>query len=122
DKVYKQTIKPYLYSKGIHSIDAIFISHEDMDHMGSVDYLVDEFSVKNIYISPFYKLSEESAHIWSENKVNVNLVEKDHQITLYNTSFNVLSPFRDTESDNEKSLVIDTEIGGLRSVEHTSQL
>lgn len=113
DKVYKQTIKPYLYSKGIHSIDAIFISHEDMDHMGSVDYLVDEFSVENIYISPFYKLSEESVHIWSENKVNVNLVEKDHQITLYNTSFNVLSPFRDTESDNENSLVIYTEIGGL---------
>src|SRR5690625_7557110 len=39
DRVYEQIIKPYLYSKGIQSIDAIFISHEDMDHMGSVDFL-----------------------------------------------------------------------------------
>src|SRR5690625_6724754 len=35
NKVFKHVIKPYLYSRGITKIDAIFISHEDIDHMGS---------------------------------------------------------------------------------------
>jgi len=112
EKVYKQIIKPYLYSKGIQSIDAIFISHEDMDHMGSVDFLVEEFSVDQIYISPYYVLSEKSADVWNTNKVDINIIQKGQQSVINNMPFQVLSPVRDTGSDNENSLVIYTEIGG----------
>ena len=112
DRVYEQIIKPYLYSKGIQSIDAIFISHEDMDHMGSVDVLVEEFSVDQIYISPYYVLSEKSADVWNKNNVDINIIHKGEQSVINNIPFQVLSPARDTGSDNENSLVIYTEIGG----------
>ncbi|WP_371817528.1 DNA internalization-related competence protein ComEC/Rec2 [Virgibacillus sp. MSJ-26] len=112
DRVYEQIIKPYLYSKGIQSIDAIFISHEDMDHMGSVDVLVEEFSVDQIYISPYYVLSEKSADVWNKNNVDINIIHKGEQSVINNIPFQVLSPVRDTGSDNENSLVIYTEIGG----------
>src|SRR5699024_218379 len=51
NKVFKHVIKPYLYSRGITKIDAIFISHEDIDHMGSVEFLVEEMKVDQIMIS-----------------------------------------------------------------------
>src|SRR5699024_5931116 len=31
-KVYKQVIKPYLYHRGIDSVDGIFLSHDHLDH------------------------------------------------------------------------------------------
>src|SRR5699024_5709769 len=43
DTVYKQVIRPYLLRECIHQVDAIFISHADLDHNGSVPFIVDEF-------------------------------------------------------------------------------
>src|SRR5699024_3380156 len=36
DENYQRVIKPYFLSRGITDIDAIFLSHEDLDHVGSV--------------------------------------------------------------------------------------
>lgn len=112
DKVFTQIIKPYLQYQGISAIDKIFISHEDMDHMGSVNYLIDEFDVKEVVTSPFYNLSEESVRDWTRQGTGIKIMKQNEQITLANVTFKVLSPIKDSGSENENSLVIYTKIGG----------
>ncbi|HEX6593115.1 MAG TPA: DNA internalization-related competence protein ComEC/Rec2 [Bacillota bacterium] len=112
DRVYKQILKPYLYFKGIRKIDAIFISHEDVDHSGSVDDLVKEMNVKTIVISDFYEVPKESLQLWKEQKVTVLRVKQHDEIVINDQRFTVLSPLEDRDSPNENSLVIYTHVGG----------
>src|SRR5699024_3215051 len=51
DNVYRQVIQPYLKGQGIQEIDAIFISHEHLDHDGSVSFIQEDFIVHNIITS-----------------------------------------------------------------------
>lgn len=42
------TIIPYLESQGVKCLDAVFISHEDYDHAGALDSLLEHFGVKQV--------------------------------------------------------------------------
>lgn len=112
-KVFKQVIKPYLYSRGITEIDAIFISHEDIDHMGSVEFLVEEMSVDQIMISHYYELDANHEKHWEENGVQITKVNAGETIMLGSQSFHVLGPVIDKNSANENSLVVYTTLGGM---------
>lgn len=46
--VATETVIPYLYSEGIRSLDAVFISHDDFDHCGALPSLQEHFSVKEV--------------------------------------------------------------------------
>src|SRR5699024_11058445 len=55
-KVYKQVIKPYLYHRGIDSVDGIFLSHDHLDHTGSLEFMLNEFRVGELFISPYHPI------------------------------------------------------------------
>jgi competence protein ComEC len=74
DSVYQQIIKPYLYARGIQKIDALFLTHEDMDHMGSVSFMVEELKVDQILISEYFELDGKTALQWMENNVEISRV------------------------------------------------
>lgn len=42
------TIIPYLQAIGIHSLDYVYISHDDYDHCGALDSLIENFEVKHV--------------------------------------------------------------------------
>lgn len=65
---------PYLKSQGIKKIEAVFISHEDKDHMGNIDQLVNNFDVSNIYTS---KLNQNSLR-----KYKAKTLKKNERINL----------------------------------------
>ncbi len=44
----EKVIIPYLYSIGVYSLDYVYISHDDYDHCGALDSLVENFQVKKI--------------------------------------------------------------------------
>lgn len=56
NSVYKNVIRPFLYGKGIQKIDAIFISHEDLDHDGSIPFIMDQFHVQKIIVSEYFDI------------------------------------------------------------------
>ena len=43
-------IKSYLRKEKVKSLDIIIATHPDSDHIGSLDYVVDKFDVKSIYM------------------------------------------------------------------------
>lgn len=111
-RVYNQIIKPYLYSRGISKVDTIILSHEHMDHVGSVSFLLEDMGVENIVISEFYELNEEIELQWINSGVVINRVSKNEIITVTGQEFLVLAPEKNI-APNENSLVLHTEIGGL---------
>ncbi|MBO1003460.1 DNA internalization-related competence protein ComEC/Rec2 [Pseudogracilibacillus auburnensis] len=112
DRVYKQIIRPYLYGRGIHTIDAVFISHNDLDHDGSVRYIVEGFEVKEVIISPFHELDDQTITAWKEANVPVTYAAFNERMIRNSQAFHVLSPEKDKHDDNENSLVLYTELGG----------
>jgi competence protein ComEC len=108
---YSRIIKPFLRYKGIQKIDGIVISHEDTDHAGSVNYIVDDFEVKEIIISTFYQLEEELKNDWLQRGVSILRIQAGDFFDLKGKRFTILSPGVDKKGTNENSLVMLTELG-----------
>ena len=47
-----QTIASFLWSQGITRLDAIVLSHADVDHYNAVPDLLERFAVTTVYVSP----------------------------------------------------------------------
>ncbi len=45
-------VAPYLWSRGVRSIDAIFLSHAHDDHVNALQAVVDRFRVGRVYVNP----------------------------------------------------------------------
>lgn len=112
DTVYKRVIQPYLYGQGIYKIDAIFISHDHVDHYGSVDYLLQDFVVDDIYINEYF--TEGDLALWRELGANIRRITFNEKVNQDKIQFQIVSPTKDRGSANENSMVIYTVIGGMR--------
>ncbi|HLR41033.1 MAG TPA: DNA internalization-related competence protein ComEC/Rec2 [Virgibacillus sp.] len=114
EKVYDQIMKPYLYSRGISKINAVFLSHEDIDHMGSVPYMIKDMGVDEIFISNYYELDAQTALQWRNKGAQIKQVSYGKEIIVRGQSFRTIAPMKDMNSPNENSLVIYTKLGGMR--------
>ncbi|WP_394217868.1 DNA internalization-related competence protein ComEC/Rec2 [Halobacillus trueperi] len=109
EKTANEVILPFLKSRGIHRIDALFISHEDSDHSGSVPFVLEEMEVSRIYVSPFHTEKY-------ENGVKVEKVSEGQSVRFKGHEFHVVHPVmgRNHGDPNDNSLVLDSSIGGKR--------
>lgn len=53
-----RSISAYLWSRGISRLDAVILSHADLDHYNALPTLLERFSVGRVYVSPLMKLDE----------------------------------------------------------------
>ncbi|WP_156291125.1 DNA internalization-related competence protein ComEC/Rec2 [Oceanobacillus salinisoli] len=113
NNVYEQIIRPYLYSKGIQQIDALFLTHEDVDHMGSVSFIIKEVDVETIYIHRYYEPSEEEEQLWNQYHVDMERIGNGETVSIKNQSFLVMGPTKPADTPNDNSIILFTEIGGL---------
>ncbi|MEN1969340.1 DNA internalization-related competence protein ComEC/Rec2 [Lentibacillus sp. N15] len=111
DQNYQQIIKPYFLSRGINNIDAIFLSHEDFDHIGSVPFLLEGMNVKEIVISAYF--SDEELIGWKHHGTKIRRVEPGDMLRMGGQTFDVLSPSKELASPNDNSLVLYSKFGGL---------
>lgn len=109
ERIYKQIIRPYLYGQGIDTINAIFVTHADLDHYGSVQFILNDFLVEEVIVSEFF--NEDIIRSWQDDDVLVTIAQFNNIITRNGQRFQILSPFEDYRSENENSLVLYTEIG-----------
>jgi competence protein ComEC len=53
-EVTRRIIAPFLWSRRIHRIDEVFISHADLDHFNGLPDLLDRFSVGRVSFTPTF--------------------------------------------------------------------
>ncbi len=83
--VGKNTLIPYILDRGYTSIDYVFVSHFDSDHVKGIITLVQELKVNNIFISEQIEYSEnyqELLTIIKEKNINLQILSKGDQIQI----------------------------------------
>lgn len=111
DYVYESIIRPYLDQKSIYKIDGLFLSHEHIDHYGSVPFLVKDKKVDEVLISPYFVWEDDLYDQVINHDVKVTTIKQNEKITLKDHSFYVLGPEVDFNSANDNSLVLYTKLG-----------
>jgi len=53
-EVTRQHIAPFLWQRGIRTIDEVFLSHADLDHFNGIPALLERFSVGRISLTPSF--------------------------------------------------------------------
>ena len=81
---------PYFNKYHIYNIDTIFISHNDYDHIGSLESLVNNFMVGEVIIgSSFYEKQVGNINIKNLNQYNVGSEDNDNSSVLYFNFLNI---------------------------------
>lgn len=110
DEDSAKIIKSYLKNKKVKNLDVVIATHPDSDHIGSLDYIIDNFDVEKIYMPNQTTDSECYINlIDSCNKKNlkVNYLSKDDSFNLDDsTNIYVLSLSYITDNNNSNSIVL----------------
>lgn len=110
-------VVPSLENLGIHSLDGIFVSHMDSDHIGGLDYILENIAVERIFCRESVKDSLEL--IYGSGVIGISAGDS---ISFDEGGIFVLSPLRDGEvferygisGENNNSLVLRFEMYGSR--------
>lgn len=109
----KDTILPFLKSKGIKVIDKLILTHADQDHVGGARAIIEELKIGEILI-PFEQREEfretEVIKVAIDQKIPVKEVQAGMGWTAGDAKFTILSPVEKVEEKNESSIVIKARI------------
>lgn len=108
NQLYETRLKPLLFKKGIRKIDAVILSHNHHDHVGSLPFLEVDFQVKTVVQSLYFETDEQS-----DPNRNIFRVGADEVLNIGGQNFYVLSPSANYGDENDESLVLLAEFGGL---------
>lgn len=89
-----ERLVPYFYALGITSLDAVFITHEDFDHMGALQSLKQQFPIEQVIYN-----SEKQEYV-----INGLMVKNLNPLMDVNLS---------SDDSNEQSMVLQINIQGL---------
>jgi competence protein ComEC len=108
---------PYFKSIGVTELDALFLTHGDMDHIGEALKLMEEVMINEIIIPEGFvrgELEQKIMETAKRKRMKIKLVNAGDKISFQGLSFFVVSPQVLTDSKNDDSLVLWTELGGLK--------
>lgn len=111
DYVYKSIIKQYLNKQSIYKLDGLFLSHEHVDHYGSVLFLLEDKVVDEIFVSPYFIWENELHKTVQKHQVKKTTLNTNEKLVLKGHPFYVLAPRDDFQSANDNSLVLYTRFG-----------
>ena len=107
------TLIPFLKSRGVKTLDAVFISHAHEDHFGDLDRVSETFYVRNLFFGPgtaeqpnFRKMLNYS----TLEKTNKRVVDSNNEWTKGNIELTCLFPKEKGDGQNNDSLVMMLEI------------
>ena len=113
-------IKRHLFQQNISRIDYLIISHFDKDHIGGGAGIVEEYDVKNVFLSSFEKDSVHTRSLMTalDNKgiTPVRLTE-NADLHIKDLSLTISPPKKRSyavKEDNNASLVVTAQLGEKR--------
>ncbi len=115
-------ISAALWSREISHIDALFVSHSDVDHFNAIPGLCERFSIGSIFVSPNVLESNDASVNFMKNTladtgIALQPITRGMEVELGGeTQIRVLGPsaFREPGSDNSASLVLELIASGRR--------
>jgi competence protein ComEC len=120
-QVGARLIAPALWAAGITRIDAVFISHADVDHYNGLPQLAERFAIGAVYVPPhFARLEQEPLHLVCDSlrrrhvPIRVCFAEDRFDFGEDVTARVLHPPAEFGGSDNEQSLVLLVEFRGQR--------
>lgn len=108
-EVGRNIVGAYLKGKGITKIDKLILTHADSDHVGGADELMEDFSVKEIHISPGSedeRAMEQVMQLAVEQTIPVLPVQKGVSWSTPKASFQYVAPNGTAYKGNDSSLVL----------------
>ncbi|SER18423.1 competence protein ComEC [Gracilibacillus ureilyticus] len=111
--VYDQVIHPYLQSRGIRKLDAIMLSHDDIDHIGSVSFILNDYTVDYLITSPFFDKQIIAEYTRLNSEFIHKVANSGTEIHIDSQVLSVIHPEKDKGDTNENSLVIHTTFGDI---------
>lgn len=108
---------PYLKSIGITKINGLFLTHGDVDHVGEAVTLINQIEIKELIVPEGFvrgEVEEKVINKAKEKNIDVKVVRSGDQLVFKGFPFYILSPQELTDSKNDDSLVLWTELGGLK--------
>lgn len=107
---------PFLKALGINQIDGLFVSHQDADHVGDIEPLMQQIHIKKLYTAKGLTKNQSFKKRIEKQMANTDLVEllagmhvKEPQI-----DFEVVYPFKEGEGKNEDSLSLSFVVANKR--------
>jgi competence protein ComEC len=106
--VTRRIIAPYLWNRGIRRIDAVFLSHADLDHFNGLPALLERFSVKRIIRTPSFADKHISGVRYTleaieSRKIPVEIATVGDLFAFGEVSLEVLHPPAEGPSGNENA-------------------
>ncbi|MGD6847149.1 DNA internalization-related competence protein ComEC/Rec2 [Rossellomorea aquimaris] len=115
--VGEDIVVPFLKSKGVTSIDALILTHGDLDHIGGSEAVLEEMKVKEVLISPNSEEKGEMRKIMKiarKKKVPVKEAHYPYRWAGDNDGLHIVSPQDEEYEGNNDSIVLYGEIGSLK--------
>ncbi|WP_394233026.1 DNA internalization-related competence protein ComEC/Rec2 [Niallia oryzisoli] len=116
-EVGKDTVVPFLKSKGVTTIDKLILTHGDMDHAGGAKAVMSELKVHEVVLPDVKEkngLETELIQIASKEKIKIRYAHVGDSWQVDGSHFYVLSPKEQSMvANNNHSLVLHTKLGGL---------
>lgn len=120
ERGFGKEIAAYLNEKGIHTLDALIITHFDQDHVGGAAKVLKSVAVKRVYQSDCPKDSKEYAKyeaVLAETGISPVTVRSAVTLTLDGLSLTIDPPRQtsyDTDPSNNSSLIVSAQYGEKR--------
>ncbi|MEZ0536166.1 ComEC/Rec2 family competence protein [Caldicellulosiruptoraceae bacterium PP1] len=101
--------KKYLKLLNIDKFYAVFATHPHEDHIGNMDYVMNNYTIKNFYSSNSYTNTDTFMDMLNSLKrknLKIKALWAGDKITIDDIEFEILSPSKKYEELNNMSLVI----------------
>lgn len=108
-KSARDQLVAYLEATGISTIDYLVLTHTDADHIGSADYVIENYDVKNILLPNYVATTatyERMLTAMENSDANVICPEPGYTFSIGALQNTVIAPNYDYDDANEISIVL----------------
>jgi len=110
-----RVLLPALLGEGVRRLDALVMTHPDLDHCGGLVDIAAYLSVGEVWMAPGWEPSGCAGRLMALPGVRTRFLAKGHRATLGRWRLTVLHPEADDHHEvNERSLVLLAEVHGRR--------
>lgn len=110
----REELVSYLNLVNITSFEYVVFTHPDSDHIGNADYIVQNYSIKNIIMPDKIsttKTYERMIDAIENSQANVIMAEPGYEFYLGALQNTIIAPNKDYKDPNEASVVIKSTYG-----------